>query len=150
MFEDEVINKALKKATPDQLRSIALAVARFACKRTELIDPVIEQALSELQNGRDVDPFLKKGVERVADQYAFKMREIEEERIAPITSLPDDTPLSKAYDMGFNRARAATSVLFAFHEDPFKAADKAIYEAWSALNEDILSIRKIVLSIVEK
>ena len=51
---DEAINKALEKATPDQLRSIALAVARFACKRTELIDPVIEQALSELQNGRDV------------------------------------------------------------------------------------------------
>lgn len=54
MYKDKVTKKALKKATPDQLRSIALAVARFACKRTELIDPVIEQALSELQNGRDV------------------------------------------------------------------------------------------------
>jgi len=155
VIEDEVIKKALEKATPDQLRSIALAVARFACERAELKDPVIELALLELQDRRYDDPYLKKGVERVAehwDEYAFKMREIEEEKLAPlgITRLPDDSPFTKAHDMGFFRARAASSVLFAFHEDPFKAAKEGIYEAWhTSSDEDTESIRKIVLSIVE-
>ena len=38
--------------------------------------------------------------------------------------------------MGFDRARAAESVLSAFHEDPPNAAKEGLYEAWFASRQD--------------
>lgn len=131
------LSERLRGETDDRLRTVAVAVCRFAVKNSALDSAIVRDVLDRLERGRGVPEGLRTDLEEFVedlDKHYFEMYR------AAQAGLPG----SKEVDAAFQKARAAAAVLAACEEDAFVAAAECLYEGWAAIDQDTTAIRRLV------
>lgn len=126
----------LQRASPSQLRRIAVEVARHAMVLVRLEHPTLEGALREVEGRGVVTAVTRSKLQEIVDALDSRYFDLQEAE----GQTSEGTERAKA----FRRARAANTVLFAVHDDPYEAATEGIYEANAALGEQIDLLRRLV------
>lgn len=120
---------AIERATSDDRRRVAAAVATAAVEATGLNDEAVAEAVKSLSNETLDD--------RLRDRVARTVARLDEEHWDSEDGLVSPQP-SEGVD-AFRRARAASSVWFALGGEDISHAHDAVYEAHFALtNPDAL------------
>jgi hypothetical protein len=139
---DKDLAAAIEHLTNRQLRAVATAASRFALDRTRLTNAAIKEALNALELGKLGDSATRAKLEslvKTLDEKQWRLQEIEKQ----------NRTSSKNYIETFQQARAASSLYFALHIDPFVAATNAIYESFHATN-DLAGLKAVVLAAIAR
>jgi hypothetical protein len=122
---------AIERATSEERRRVAAAVATAAVQATGLNDPAVNDAIKSLSNATSADR-LRDGVEQTVTRLDEEHWDAEDGLVSSQASEGVDA---------FRRARAANSVWFALGGDDISHTQDAVYEAHFALtNPDALRV----------
>jgi len=131
----------LEIASKPTLRRVALAACNFALTRTDLIHPLLDQALQELSSNSSPSSNLNTALEQLVES-------LDEEYFDLKDAAENGKTEGASWQVAFCKARAANSVYFAIGEDEYLAATEAIYEA-NAATEDMDTLRRVVIEALE-
>jgi hypothetical protein len=121
--------EALKAADDSQRHRAAVAAARFALARNNLLeDPTVTKALRALTDGSVGDKAVREAVSRLAEQFDENAWTIQEQ-------VESGQREQQEYLVAFARARAAAALSFALDPDAHRAACEALYEAYHATHD---------------
>ena len=129
----------LTKATVDEMRLVCVAVCKSALDRTGLDDPVLQDAVARLKEGKFGDQTVIVRLEKLVE-------ELDEQSFAEQHRFEWGEGDENTYRAVFSKARAANAVLLSFGDDPFEAAAETMYEAGAAVDLD--EVRSIFRRIV--
>jgi hypothetical protein len=132
---------ALRRASEESRRSACLAACEFAVQRTGIESPLVVDALRSLRSLKPLSPDDRDALDALAgrlDDDYFGLQEAAEDGRATVED----------YMRPFGQARAVAALSFAAARDAFEAANEAIYEAASAV-EDKQSLVATVLKALE-
>ena len=121
--------EACVRSGEQQLRAMAEVGCRLVVAKTQLDSPVVAAAVTAMLAGR-----FGPGPERAA--LAALVDRLDEEAYMLEEFVEDGTACEDAFLEVFQRARAASALLWALHADPSTAADNGLYEAIAASGED--------------
>ncbi|MGA9377326.1 MAG: hypothetical protein WBV73_00870 [Phormidium sp.] len=139
---DRDLSTLLKKASVSQQRNAALIASQFTIERTNLNDPIVDQALKAIEIGNYGDESLREKIESLVNQLDEIQWDLQEKMDAGETEL-------SAYLGAFQQARSANSLYFALDADAFNAATESIYEA-DAATDDLASLKQKVLQVFKQ
>ena len=128
-------------ASDEKLRLIAIISSSFAIDRTKLVNPILEESLSDLKSGNIGDQDLIDKLEGLVyelDLIQWEIRELWNENQAE-----EDN-----YIKAFYKARAANAVYYALQPNSQLAAIESTYEAIAA-TDDFSTLEKLILDELE-
>ncbi len=134
---DPPIQRAIELASPEERRTIAVAVATAALDAQPERPPALDRALVAMRSG-GVDSDMRTQILQVADALDGRYLDL----------FDDEQPggRSDGWETAFRLARAAAAVCYAIDEDPTIAAIEASYEARHAL-DDGFDLARIVQGV---
>jgi hypothetical protein len=121
--------EACVRSGEEQLRAMAEVGCRLVIAKADLDGPVIAAAVKAMLEGR-----FGPGPECFA--LAALVDDLDEAAYALEDYVEEGTACEDAYLKAFQRARAASALLWTLHADPRTAADNSLYEAIGASGED--------------
>jgi hypothetical protein len=130
---DPRVRSALERASPEQLRRLALAAATCAVQSIETRPSELDDLLSEAQGFQ--------GEASIADRVRLLAEELDDRYLALHAESGGDT--SDREVLLFRVARAAAAIAFACEPDPEYAASESLYEATHALGTDAEKLLEI-------
>jgi hypothetical protein len=130
---------ACVRSGEEQLRAMAEVGCRLVLARTDLDSPVVAEAVKAMLDGRF-------GPGRERARLAVLVVELEREACALEDHVVDGIASEDAYLRAFQRARAASALLWTLHTDARTAADNALYEAIGASCRDPMWIEDAALA----
>lgn len=136
-----VLAEACDKAGPAQLRAMSEVGSRLAVTEVGLGGAKVASALDALIAGRFGDGPDRKALGALVetlDEEAFDLQD----------AFEAGTASEESYMDAFRQARAATSLHWALHADPRRAAANALYEAIAALDERPAPLERAVLAAI--
>jgi hypothetical protein len=136
-----VLAEACEDAGPAQLRAMSEVGARLAVTEAGLGGAEVAAALDALTAGR-----FGEGPDREA--LGVLVEALDEEAFDLQDAFEDGTASEETYMDAFRRARAGTSLHWALHADPRRAAANALYEAIAALDERPAPLERAVLAAI--
>ena len=136
-----VLAEACAHAGPAQLRAMSEVGCRIAVSASRLAGPEVVAALDALLAGRYGDGAERKAPGALVEQLDVEAFDLQD-------ALEDGAASEESYMEAFRRARAATSLHWALHADPRRAAANALYEAIAALDEQPAALEPAVLAAV--
>jgi len=131
------LSERLRGETESRLRTVALAVCKFAVNSAGLESPVVGDVLERLEAGKGIRATLRGKLEKLAE-------DLDERYFEWYNSVEEGRAESEGLDAAFEKARAAAAVLAACKEDAFVAVTECIYEGWAAIDQNMHAIRRIV------
>lgn len=123
----------------EQLRAMAEVGCRLVLATTDLDSPVVTEAVKAMLEGR-----FGPGPERAA--LAALVADLDAAAYALEEYVEDGSTWEDAYLRAFQRARAASALLWTLHADARTAADNALYEAIGASGRDPMWIEEAALA----
>lgn len=139
---DRDLSTLLKKASVSLQRNAALIASQFALKRTNLNNPIVDQALKAMEIGNYGDESLREKIESLVNQLDEIQWYLQEKMDAGEAEL-------SAYLGAFQQARSVNSLYFALDADAFNAAAESIYEA-DAATDDLATLKQKVLQVFKQ
>lgn len=139
---DQGLSALLEKASVSQRRNVALIASQFALERTNLNDPIVDQALKAMEIGNYGDESLREKIESFVNQLDEIQWDLQEKMDAGEAEL-------SAYLTAFQQARSANSLYFALDADAFNAATESIYEA-DAATDDLVTLKQRILELFKQ
>ena len=140
IISPEFSNKILL-ASDEILREIAVISSSFAIERTKLVNPILEESLTQLRAGIIGDQDLIDKLEDLVyelDLIQWEIRELWKENQAG----------EEDYVKAFYEARAANAVYYALQPISQLAAVESTYEAIAA-TDDLPTLEKLILNKLE-
>jgi hypothetical protein len=131
--------EACVRSGEEQLRAMAEVGCRLVLAYSDLDSPVVAEAVKAMREGRfgpSRECFALSALVDELDAMAYALEDCAE----------DGNACEDAYLWAFQRARAASALLWALHADARTAADNALYEALGASGEDPLWIEEAALA----
>jgi len=132
--------EACVRSGESQLRAMAEVGCRLVLAKTDLDSPVVAGAVTAMLAGR-----FGPGPERSA--LAALVAELDDAAYALEDFADAATACEDAYLRAFQRARAASALLWSLHADARTAADNALYEAIGASGEDPMWIEDAAMAV---
>ena len=130
---------ACVRSGEEQLRAMAEVGCRLVLAKADFHSPAVAEALKALLAGR-----FGPGPECMA--LAELTERLDDTAYALEDHVEEGSAREDAYLVAFQRARAASSLLWALHADARTAADNALYEAIGASGEDPIWIEEAALA----
>lgn len=134
------VSARLQHLSTKQLRQVTYTICKLALDRTDVQEPVLNEAMESLKAEQYDHVALHEQLGHLVERLDQKQWDAQD---AVATGQADET----TYLFAFAQARAAHAVYFALQSNAFTAATEAIYEAQAALN-DIGSIHAVISGTV--
>jgi len=135
----------LQRASATTQRRAALAACDFAVGQSKIEHPLVKEVLEKLRAGNALE-----SKER-AELEALVLR-LDEEYLDLQEAAENGRVTTNDYLRVFRQARAAASILSAFHDNPIQASHEAVYEAAAITDEPaqlFARIDEVLLKVVE-
>jgi hypothetical protein len=132
------LRRQLNSASETKLRQIAAAVCQEIIERVAISNPVITQALKQLNSFPPAEGCLQNQVQTFAEELDSAYLDLSDE-------CENGRASREQVFTDFSKARAASAVAFALDSNPVIATSEAIYEAASAIDNSA-----VIISIAEK